>query len=106
MRLALIIIAALALAGCKSACRQLSEQLCNCAVNSFERDACLRSSSAAEGSNPPTADDETFCLALLRPPEGTPGCDCRLLDTPEGKIRCGLARTGASSGTGNPDGGR
>lgn len=97
MRLVLIFIAALTLAGCKSACRQLSEQLCNCAVNSVERDACLRSASAAEGSNPPSAEDETFCLGLLRPPEGVQGCDCRLIDTKQGKIRCGLARSGDSA---------
>lgn len=105
MRLLLILLAALTLAGCKSACRQLSEQLCSCAVNSVERDACLRSASAAEGSNPPSTEDETFCLGLLRPPAGTPGCDCRLLDTKEGKIRCGLARTGEVGGPANPDGG-
>ena len=105
MRLTLIFIAALTLAGCKSACRQLSEQLCNCAVNSVERDACLRSASSAEGSNPPSNADETFCLGLLRPADGSPGCDCRLIDTKQGKIRCGLARSGEASSVPNPDAG-
>ena len=91
---AVIFIAAFALAGCKSNCRQLSERLCECTVNSIERDACLRTASAAEGSNPGTADDETRCGDLLRPPDGGVGCDCRLIDTKAGKVRCGLARPG------------
>lgn len=74
------------LPACKGNCRQLSEKLCDCAENSALRDRCKRDAAAAEGVNPPTADDEAFCKAKLD------SCDCRLVDTEAGKIACGLAR--------------
>lgn len=86
-----------ALAGCKSNCRQLSERLCECTINSVERDSCLRTAAAAEGSNPPTAEAEVLCASLLKPADGGTGCDCRLIDTKAGKVRCGLARAGDSA---------
>ena len=71
--------------GCKGSCRQLSEQLCECAANSTARDSCLRTASTNESNNPPTAEDEDVCAGLLEQ------CDCRLIDTPEGKVKCGLS---------------
>ncbi|MBK7862935.1 MAG: hypothetical protein IPJ65_30860 [Archangiaceae bacterium] len=94
MRLLVLVSAVLALAACKSNCRQLSERLCECAVNSVEKDTCVRTAAAAEGANPPSPTDETYCAGLLKPADGGYGCDCRLIDTREGKIRCGLARPG------------
>lgn len=105
MRLFVIAAAALALSACKGNCRQLSERLCECAVNSVEKDTCLRTASAAEGANPPTPDDEIVCSALLKPPDGGTGCDCRLIDTRDGKIRCGLARPGGEPMSPVGDGG-
>jgi len=87
-------VAAFALAGCKSNCRQLSERLCECTINSIERDSCLRTAGAAEGSNPPSAEAEVLCANLLKPADGGTGCDCRLIDTKAGKVACGLARAG------------
>jgi hypothetical protein len=84
--LILIAVAALALTGCKSQCRQLSEKLCDCAINSSERDNCLRRASNSETVSPPTEVDEAYCQGLLET------CDCRLIDTTQGKIDCGLAR--------------
>ncbi len=95
MRLFVLLAAfAFALAGCKSNCRQLSERLCECTINSVERDSCLRTASAAEGSNPPDAEAEVLCAHLLKPLDGGLGCDCRLIDTKAGKVACGLARQG------------
>ncbi|MBL8955721.1 MAG: hypothetical protein JNK82_33410 [Myxococcaceae bacterium] len=91
--------AAFALAGCKSNCRQLSERLCECTINSLERDSCLRTAGAAEGANPPDADDEVLCAHLLKPLDGGLGCDCRLIDTTQGKIACGLARDNTAPST-------
>jgi hypothetical protein len=91
MRLILVLVLAtlsLALGGCKSSCRQLSERLCECALNTNEKTACVSRAGNAEGVNPPSAADEAYCKALLAPGQ----CDCRLISTPEGKIRCGLAR--------------
>jgi hypothetical protein len=72
--------------GCKGRCRALSEKLCDCSVNSLEKDACLRRASSEESRLAPTEDDELACEKLL------PNCDCHTIDTPEGKRSCGLSR--------------
>lgn len=80
--LALVAVTA---AGCKGQCRQLSEKQCECAVNTVVRDTCLRNASANESNFPPTAADEAWCAQYVSV------CDCRLVDTPQGKINCGYA---------------
>jgi hypothetical protein len=88
-RALLIAICALALgglAGCKNKCRALSEKLCDCSVNSLEKDACLRRASNEESRLAPTPEDELVCAELVGK------CDCHVIDTPEGKRNCGLAR--------------
>ena len=67
-------------------CRQLSERLCECALNSTDKSACVQRAGNSEGQNPPSPTQDQHCKDLL------PTCDCRLIDTPAGKIRCGLAR--------------
>lgn len=89
MRFLLVILCAFALYGCKGNCRQLSEQMCDCQLNTVDKNACLQRVASSEGVNPPTPQDEARCAELK------PGCDCRLIDTPEGKARCGLARPSA-----------
>jgi hypothetical protein len=87
MRLPLVVIAlAFAFIGCKSNCRQLSEKLCDCAANTNDKTLCLQSVSTREQNNPPTAANEAACQPLIAT------CDCRLIDTPQGKANCGLAR--------------
>ena len=76
--------------GCKSHCRVLSEKLCDCTSNSTDRTACL-SSIASRDDNVNATQNDT-CAALVDT------CDCRLVDTPSGKERCGLA---VSSDAGN-----
>ncbi|MEN9799905.1 MAG: hypothetical protein RL653_3602 [Pseudomonadota bacterium] len=76
----------LALSGCKGPCRQLSEKLCDCAANSTEKTACLQRAANEESRIAVQPEDELRCEGLLE------ACDCRLVDTPEGKQRCGLAR--------------
>src|SRR5882724_2453827 len=83
--------AALFASGCKSECRQLAEVLCTCSINSVDQANCLQAAGTAEGANPPSPQDNDTCMTLLPQPDGG-GCDCRLIDTPQGKIRCGLAR--------------
>ena len=87
MRAALfaVMFAAVALAGCKSPCRQLSEKLCECAGNSTDKNNCLALASTKEGANPANDVDNAYCTSLL------PQCDCRLTDTTPGRVRCGLA---------------
>ena len=85
-RLLAIAVCVVALAGCKGPCRQLSEQLCDCTLNSIDKTSCLQRASTNETSNPPSAEDDETCRDLLQT------CDCRLIDTAQGKVRCGLAR--------------
>ena len=96
MRLILPILIALSLglSGCKSACRQLSERLCECAINSTEKSNCVTRAGNSEGAFPPSADNETFCKSHLST------CDCRLIATPNGKIACGLAKDPDSADAG------
>lgn len=88
--LGLVVFAVVALAGCKGPCRQLSEKLCDCELNSQLKQGCLTRASNSESANPPRPQDDAYCQAILDAKE----CDCRLIDTPEGKKRCGLARRG------------
>lgn len=85
--LLLLFVVVASLAGCKSSCRQLSEKMCDCSLSSSERTACLTNASAKESNiSALTPADEATCAALL------PKCDCHLIDTPQGKANCGLAR--------------
>jgi hypothetical protein len=73
------------MAACKSPCRQLSEKLCDCAINSFDKNACLQKVSQQESSVVLTPADNARCAPLVDI------CDCRLTDTAQGKTNCGLA---------------
>lgn len=82
---ALLFACCLALLGCKGPCRQLSEKLCECAINSVEKDNCLNRAQSQANSTTVSAEDEAVCTSLLE------GCDCKKIDTPDGKVACGLA---------------
>lgn len=88
----LLCSALLALAGCKSPCRQLSERLCDC-VEQFQRDECIQSVAERERSIEPTDEELTACEARLDTctidPDDRTTCDILLTD--EGKAACGLA---------------
>ena len=71
--------------GCKSQCRLLSEKACDCTVNSNDRTGCLQRAATQEGAFPPDDKQEDLCEELIAQ------CDCRLVDTAAGKMRCGLA---------------
>ncbi|NVJ23039.1 MULTISPECIES: hypothetical protein [Myxococcus] len=76
------------LTGCKGACRELSEKLCDCSINSVEKELCLQDAAQEESRVEPTPEDEVICEAKLE------GCDCKKIETPEGKRECGIAREG------------
>jgi hypothetical protein len=102
MRLAgFLVVAFLAFGSCKSQCRQLSERMCECSLNTNEKQACLGRAANAEGANPPSYEQEETCRNAIYGSNGKAPCDCRLIDTPEGKIRCGLARDPNASPTGD-----
>jgi hypothetical protein len=88
MRFAVLLAlsSSLLLTGCKTNCRQLSEKLCDCTTSTTEKTACLQVASSKETSaGIVTQADEELCQTLLA------SCDCRLIDTPAGKERCGIA---------------
>jgi hypothetical protein len=75
-----------AASACKGSCRQLAEQLCNCASTQADRDACNQNVANEDGRIGPTSQDNATCAQLI------PNCDCHLVNTPQGKVACGLAR--------------
>ncbi|AKF79762.1 hypothetical protein SAMN05443572_1011047 [Myxococcus fulvus] len=76
------------LAGCKGPCRELSEKLCDCSINSVEKEICLQNASREESRVEPTPEQEAVCETKLA------GCDCKKIETAEGKRECGIAREG------------
>jgi hypothetical protein len=94
--------ALLALAGCKSPCRELSERLCDC-VESFQRDSCIRAVAEEENRVEPTDAELAVCeqrLELcLNPDNARTDTEeerqafCQRLETDEAeKQACGLSR--------------
>lgn len=76
------------LTACASECRMLNEKLCDCRWDtSIERQACYANVRSVENELEPTQEDQTACGEALE----NPACTCEALDTPEGKIACGLA---------------
>ncbi|HEX8820042.1 MAG TPA: hypothetical protein VF794_08975 [Archangium sp.] len=90
--LTLLSSALLALAGCKSPCRELSERLCDC-VESFQRDTCIRSVANEENNIEPTDEELEVCEQRLTTCVDTQEKTvCERIETDEGKQACGLAR--------------
>lgn len=91
--LTLLSSALLALAGCKSPCRELSERICDCA-EPFQRESCVRAVAERERLIEPTQEELTACEQELTTciinPDDRRTCD--ILQTDEGKQACGLAR--------------
>jgi hypothetical protein len=72
--------------GCKGSCRQLSERLCDCQITATAKTACLQRVASEDQRVAPNPEQEATCASLLQ------SCDCHQIDTPEGKVACGLAR--------------
>lgn len=81
------------LAGCASDCRRLNEFLCDCRWDtSIERQGCYANVRAVENELELTEEDQTACHRALENTMSDPAtCTCESLETPEGKIACGLA---------------
>lgn len=88
----LVVSTLLALAGCKSSCRELSERFCDC-VDQYARPTCLTNVAQRESDYEPTDADLAVCeqkLKLCKINENDRNtCD---LKTDEDKENCGLAR--------------
>jgi hypothetical protein len=81
------LLALVLLSGCKDNCRQLAEQLCQCAANTNERNTCLNGVAQRAANTNVTSADDSLCGSLIN------GCDCHTVGTVQGKYACGLART-------------
>ena len=77
---------------CKGDCRKLAEKLCDCAANTTEKNQCLTNAATEQGRVGTTPADETVCAQLYD------GCDCHTINTPAGKVACGLARPAPDGG--------
>jgi hypothetical protein len=77
-------------AGCGDACRSHAEQICACLPDDGSRAACTRRAKEAEVNFPVSAADQQRCQQLIDQKQ----CDCKVLNTPEGKLTCGLAWNG------------
>ena len=71
---------------CKGNCRNLAEKLCLCAANTIDKNTCLTTAATEQGRVGTTDADEAVCASLYD------GCDCHTINTPQGKVACGLAR--------------
>jgi hypothetical protein len=90
----LLPLSVLALAACKSPCLELAERVCECRETRLERESCRRNAAANESRLEPDAAAQDSCEALL---DSCPVADdenrtqvCEELETPDGKIACGL----------------
>ncbi len=85
-RLLLIALSSLPLGACGSDCLKLAQQICDCQPTASQRDTCNTDASNQKALITITSQQEAACTAALNT------CDCRLLNTPEGKVACGQAR--------------
>jgi len=93
--LAVLSLALLGLSGCKGACRELSEKVCDCSTNSVQRELCIRRAANDEARVEPTSEEEAVCEQRL----GV--CKCEVLQPDQdnvseeiinqAKVNCGLA---------------
>jgi hypothetical protein len=74
-------------AGCGDACLKLADQICSCQPDQASQANCQQRARDEEGIFNVRKQDEQFCQNLL----DTNSCDCKKLDTPEGRIACGTS---------------
>ncbi|MGZ3460395.1 MAG: hypothetical protein ACXU86_18055 [Archangium sp.] len=89
----LLCSALLALAGCKSPCRELSERLCDC-VEPFQHDTCITNVAQRERTVETTQEQLNACEESLKSCTIDPNNrdSCSILQDDAGKAACGLAR--------------
>lgn len=84
----LVCVLSLSLAtGCGNACLSLASQVCQCQPDDGNRAACNRRAKEQQVNFPITKQDENFCEKQI----DSHACDCKVLDTAEGRVGCGIA---------------
>jgi len=84
--MALAVAAALPLAGCGSACKELADKICECQPTRAREDRCRRSVSTASSNIDPSDEQESVCQQIL----DSQRCTCEALEAGE-FAACGLA---------------
>ena len=87
LRLSGCVLSLLSAAGCGDACRTLASQICQCLPDDGSRAACNQRAKDAEATFSVRPEDEKFCQQQI----DSHACDCNKLNTPEGKVACGIA---------------
>ncbi len=87
LRLSACVLSLSLAAACGDACRTLAAQICVCLPDDGSRAACNERAKEAEATFKVRPEDQAFCQKQL----DTHACDCNQLNTPEGKVGCGLA---------------
>jgi len=70
---------------CSTPCRSLAEKLCDCETDTTSRETCLRGVAERAGTYDATEAQNQVCDGFLG------SCDCKNLNTADGKRACGLA---------------
>ena len=77
--------------GCGNACFKLADQICSCQVNDTLKANCQQRARDQEAIFNVQSQDQQYCQSIL----DSGKCDCKKLDTPEGRVNCGMAYTAA-----------
>jgi hypothetical protein len=87
LRLLVCVVSFSLTAGCTDACIQLANQICSCQLDVASVNNCEQLAQQQESLSPVRDQDEKFCQQKL----DQNACDCHQLDTPEGRVNCGIS---------------
>lgn len=87
LRLPACVLTVTLAAGCGDSCLTLASQICKCLPDDGSRAACNQRAKESEANFPVRSQDQAFCQHQL----DSHACDCNVLNTPEGKVGCGIA---------------
>jgi len=85
LRLAGCVLTLSLAAGCGNPCRDLASKICSCLPDDGTRAACNTRARQQESNFAVRKEDEQICQQKLD------SCDCTMLNTPEGRVNCGVA---------------
>ncbi len=85
LRLAGCVLTLSLAAGCGNPCRDLASKICSCLPDDGTRAACNTRARQQESIYTVGKEDQQLCQQKLD------SCDCTMLNTPEGRVNCGIA---------------
>jgi hypothetical protein len=87
LRLLVSVLSLPLVAGCKTPCLDLANEICSCQPDTTSQSNCQTNAQNAQATFTVRGEDDAYCQQKLD--EGV--CDCNRLNTPEGRVNCGLA---------------